>query len=71
MARVCVEDDGPGLEPQAAQRVFEPFFTTKAHGIGMGLAISRALILAHGGSMWVESAAPQGCRFCFTLPLAE
>ncbi len=71
MARVCVEDDGPGLDPQAAQRVFEPFFTTKAHGIGMGLAISRALILAHGGSMWVESAAPQGCRFCFTLPLAE
>jgi signal transduction histidine kinase len=37
----------------------------------MGLAISRALILAHGGRMWVENAAPHGCRFCFTLPLAE
>lgn len=71
MARVCVEDDGPGLDPQAAQRVFEPFFTTKAHGIGMGLAISRALILAHGGRMWVENVAPHGCRFCFTLPLAD
>jgi PAS domain S-box-containing protein len=71
MARVCVEDDGPGLDPQTAQRVFEPFFTTKAHGIGMGLAISRALILAHGGRMWVESAVPHGCRFCFTLLLAE
>lgn len=70
MARVCVEDDGPGLDAEALSKIFEPFFTTKAEGIGMGLAISRALINAHGGRLWVEQPR-QGCRFCFTLPLAE
>jgi len=70
MARVCVEDDGPGLDAEAVGKIFEPFFTTKAEGIGMGLAISRALIHAHGGRLWLEQPE-QGCRFCFTLPLAE
>jgi PAS domain S-box-containing protein len=68
-ARVTVRDQGPGLAAANAQRVFEPFFTTKPKGIGLGLAISRALIEAHGGQLWADLDGP-GATFHFTLPFA-
>lgn len=68
MARVTVQDNGPGLESETAHRVFDPFFTTKSRGIGMGLAVSLSLIKANGGELWLDTAAPAGAVFHFTLP---
>lgn len=68
--RLWVGDTGPGLDEAARQRVFESFYTTKAHGVGMGLSISRSIIEAHGGRLWVEAMAGQGAIFNFTLPLS-
>jgi signal transduction histidine kinase len=65
---VAVADSGSGIEPQAIGRVFEPFYTTKSQGIGMGLAISRSIIEAHGGRLWPESNTPYGATFQCTLP---
>jgi C4-dicarboxylate-specific signal transduction histidine kinase len=65
---VSVQDGGVGLNPAEADRLFEAFYTTKAHGIGMGLAISRSIIEAHGGRLWVAGAGGPGATFEFTLP---
>ncbi len=70
-AQVTVQDSGPGLSAETAQRIFEPFFTTKPSGIGMGLAISRALIEANGGQLWLEPDFKSGATFHFTLPFAQ
>jgi len=70
MAQVTVRDSGPGIDGQLLRRVFEPFFTTKPGGLGMGLAISRAIIEAHGGQLWAESQPGAGAVFHFTLPFA-
>ncbi len=70
MAIIIVQDNGPGLDHDMAKRIFEPFFTTKPTGIGMGLAISRALIEANGGQLWIEHDAKPGAKFQFTLPIA-
>ena len=70
LAHVTVKDSGPGLTPETAKRIFEPFFTTKPTGIGMGLAISRALIEANGGQLWFEPNTKAGATFHFTLPFA-
>jgi len=67
--QVTVRDSGPGLDPQVAERAFDPFFTTKSDGIGLGLAISRALVEAHGGRLWADPQGP-GATFHFTLPFA-
>lgn len=64
-----VRDNGPGLAPAARARLFEPFATTRASGMGMGLAISRAIVEAHGGTLDALDG-PGGC-FRFTLPAAE
>jgi C4-dicarboxylate-specific signal transduction histidine kinase len=71
MAQVTVQDCGPGLTEEAIGRLFKPFYTTKPRGIGMGLAISRALIEANGGRLWCEAAPSRGGRFHFTLPLGR
>ncbi|MBM3350754.1 MAG: PAS domain S-box protein [Betaproteobacteria bacterium] len=71
MVHVTVKDKGPGLNADIAQRVFEPFFTTKPTGVGMGLAISRALTEANGGKMWLDPSDGTGAAFHFTLPLAS
>lgn len=71
MAQVTVQDAGPGLDAKIAARIFEPFITTKPEGIGLGLAISRALIESHGGQLWVEPEAGPGATFHFTLPFAS
>ncbi len=70
LAQVTVRDEGPGLAAEAGSRAFEPFFTTKANGIGLGLAISRDLIEAHGGELWSDPTASPGATFHFTLPVA-
>ena len=67
--RVTVTDSGSGVPAGNAQRIFEPFETSRAAGMGMGLAISRAIIEAHGGKLWVEPGPPGVFRF--TLPLRE
>jgi len=73
LANVFVEvrDSGPGLDTANLDRVFDPFFTTKPRGIGMGLAISRTIIAAHGGRLWAEPNQPRGAVFQFTLPIAQ
>ena len=80
MGHVTVQDSGPGISQEMVKRIFEPFFTTKPTGIGMGLAISRALIEANGGQLWLEpyalksnseTGAKTGAAFHFTLPFAS
>jgi PAS domain S-box-containing protein len=66
---VSVRDLGPGLDPQNADRLFEAFYTTKPDGLGMGLAICRSIIEAHGGRLWATENEPRGAVFQFTLPL--
>jgi PAS domain S-box-containing protein len=68
---VTVEDSGVGLDAATADRLFEPFFTTKPGGMGMGLAISRSIIEAHGGRLWASPGATQGSVFRFSLPGAS
>jgi PAS domain S-box-containing protein len=65
---VSVQDAGAGLDPQSADHIFDNFFTTKTNGLGMGLAISRSIIEAHGGKLWAQPAEQQGATFQFTLP---
>jgi two-component system sensor histidine kinase/response regulator len=68
---IQVEDSGKGFDALQAERFFEPFFTTKPQGIGMGLSISRSIVEAHGGRIWVTLASPQGAVFQFVLPKAK
>jgi signal transduction histidine kinase len=68
--QVAVRDHGTGIAPEIAARLFEPFFTTKSNGMGMGLAISRTIIEAHGGDIRVESSALDGTTVSFILPPA-
>lgn len=66
-AQVTVADTGSGISPDIADQLFQPFVTTKRTGMGVGLSISRTIIEAHGGRIWVESNPGGGTRFCFTL----
>jgi signal transduction histidine kinase len=67
--RVEVRDTGPGVDPARAQQLFDAFYTTKPEGIGMGLAISRSIIEAHGGRLSVVPNEPNGAAFLVSLPL--
>lgn len=67
---VSVEDSGDGLDPERVSRLFDSFYTTKPGGIGVGLAISRSIVEAHGGSLQASSIEDRGARFVMTLPLA-
>lgn len=63
-----VDDDGPGVPPEARQRIFTPFFTTKDTGTGLGLAVSYSIVDLHGGSLTVEDAPLGGARFRVWIP---
>ncbi len=65
---VAVRDSGSGLDPKTLDRIFDPFYTTKTQGMGMGLAISRSIIEAHGGKLWATANQDRGSTFQFTLP---
>jgi PAS domain S-box-containing protein len=64
---VVVRDSGPGLDSKSVERLFEPFYTTKPQGMGMGLAICRSIIEAHGGRLWATASEGRGAAFQFTL----
>lgn len=66
--RVSISDSGPGVPPEVIDQMFTPFFSTKDGGLGMGLAISRTIVEAHGGRLWME-APTGGTTFAFTLPV--
>jgi C4-dicarboxylate-specific signal transduction histidine kinase len=65
---VEVQDTGPGFDPADSDRLFQSFYTTKPDGIGMGLAICRSIVDAHGGRLWAGVNEPRGAVFQFTLP---
>ncbi len=66
---VTVSDTGVGVDPALGERIFEPFLTTKSGGLGMGLAISRSIVSAHGGHLWHAPNPGGGTTFHFTLPV--
>ncbi len=68
--QICIEDDGPGIDPQVMERIFEPFFTTRSSGTGLGLAVVRASMAVHGGEVRAENRPEGGARFCLSLPVA-
>jgi PAS domain S-box-containing protein len=68
---VTVEDSGAGIQQKDIGRIFDAFFTTKANGMGMGLAICRLVVEAHGGTLSVSPVAPHGAAFRITLPGAR
>lgn len=67
--RVSIQDNGPGIASGIADRLFDPLATTKKTGLGVGLAICRTIVEAHGGEIWAESTPGQGATFHFTLPV--
>src|SRR5262245_56940348 len=64
---ISVADTGPGIAEETRSQLFQPFFTTKRHGMGVGLSISRTIIEAHGGNIWVEANPAGGKIFRFTM----
>jgi signal transduction histidine kinase len=66
--RISFRDNGPGLSTETEQRVFEAFYTTKTHGTGLGMAICKRFVEAHGGEIEVASGNGRGAEFVITLP---
>ena len=72
--RFEVADTGPGIPADERGHIFEPYWSTERHGkkgTGLGLFITRGVIEAHGGRIWVESEADRRTTFSFTLPMAQ
>lgn len=68
---ISVADTGPGIPQEIASRLFQPFVTTKASGMGVGLSISKTIVEAHGGRMWVDPNGDEGVVFRVALPAAR
>ena len=71
MIRMSVTDNGPGVARDQQEEVFQPFVSSKTAGMGLGLAICRTIVEAHGGRLWCDSAPGGGGAFHFTVPIAE
>jgi C4-dicarboxylate-specific signal transduction histidine kinase len=69
-AVLAVRDRGRGIAPEHRTKLFESFFSTKRNGMGLGLSITRTIVEAHGGRIWVESGPEEGTLFQVELPLA-
>jgi C4-dicarboxylate-specific signal transduction histidine kinase len=69
--KLLVQDCGVGLDPHGIEKLFEPFHTTKAHGLGIGLAISRTIIESHKGKLWAMANDGPGATFGFSIPRAS
>jgi signal transduction histidine kinase len=65
--RVEVKDNGVGIEKEKLESIFQPFYTTKTNGMGMGLSISRSIVMKHGGQLIAQPNDGPGTTFCFTL----
>jgi C4-dicarboxylate-specific signal transduction histidine kinase len=68
-AAITVTDTGPGIAAAYRPRIFDSFFSTKKEGMGLGLAIARTIVHAHGGKIWQEGTSAGGAVFKFTIPL--
>ena len=68
MVEISIEDSGPGIDPADLDNLFSEFMTTKSGGMGIGLPISRTIVEAHGGKIWVGNRPEGGAMFRFTLP---
>jgi PAS domain S-box-containing protein len=68
MLLISISDTGVGLPPDGADQIFDAFFTTKPQGTGMGLAITRSIVEAHGGRLWAGPNTERGATFHFTMP---
>lgn len=68
--RAVFTDDGPGIAPENIEKIFEPYFTTRGDGTGLGLAVSRNIVVLHGGTLAASAAPGAGAAFTMTLPLA-
>lgn len=71
LQRVCVSDNGPGVPPDAADKVFRPFFTTRGRGTGLGLALVQKIIVSHNGRVTLGASASGGAEFAIVLPLSS
>jgi PAS domain S-box-containing protein len=71
MVEVIVTDNGPGIDAAMAGKIFDQFQTSKEAGMGIGLSLSRSIIEAHGGSLWVDESHKNGALFGFELPVSK
>jgi C4-dicarboxylate-specific signal transduction histidine kinase len=65
---LSIQDSGPGIDPEIGAKIFDPFYTTKSSGMGLGLTISRTIIMDHGGDLRLTKTDSNGCTFEITLP---
>jgi signal transduction histidine kinase len=70
-AQITVTDTGMGMDEETKARIFTPFYTSKSRGIGLGLAVTKRVIDAHGGTISVQSAPSAGTAFTVTVPIAD
>jgi two-component system, LuxR family, sensor kinase FixL len=66
--QISVADTGTGVQSGAEEQIFQPYYSTKANGLGLGLSLSRTILLAHGGRLWSENGAFGGAIFYLTVP---
>jgi signal transduction histidine kinase len=71
LQRVFVSDNGPGVPPDAVDKVFRPFFTTRGRGTGLGLALVQKIIVSHNGRVTIGASASGGAEFAIVLPLSS
>jgi signal transduction histidine kinase len=69
--RIAFRDNGPGLNAEQRQRIFDPFFTTKTKGTGLGMAIAKRIVEAHGGEIAIGCGSHRGAEILVTLPLKK